>query len=96
MITIRLVEKAGKFAENKDVARSIRIGEILPALERNEDVVLDFEGVEAATQSFIHALISDVLRKHGDGVLDRMSFKSCNETVRKIIGIVVDYMQERG
>ena len=96
MITIRVVEKCGKFAENKDMARDIRTGEILPALERNEEVVLDFEGVEAATQSFIHALISDVLRRLGDGALDRMSFKSCNETVRKIIGIVVDYMQERG
>src|ERR1017187_6956544 len=93
MKTIRLFERAGAFAENKDVARDIRVQEILPALERHEDVVLDFQRVEAATQSFVHALISDAVRKHGGDVLDKMSFKSCNETVQKIISIVVDYMR---
>ena len=91
---IAIFERAGGFAENKDVARDIRISEIMPALEKKEDVVLDFERVEAATQSFIHALISDALRKYGNDALDRIAFKSCNDTVRKIINIVVDYMQE--
>jgi len=86
--------RAGAFAENKDAARDIRLSEIIPALERGEDVVLDFSGVDAATQSFIHALISDLMRKRGAAVLDRLEFKSCNDTVRKIIAIVVDYMQE--
>ncbi len=85
---------AGAFAENKDVARDLRLKQIIPALEKGEEIVLDFEGVEAATQSFVHALISDLLRKQGAGVLDRLEFKSCNETVKKIITIVVDYMQE--
>lgn len=85
---------AGAFAENKDTARGLRLNEIIPALERKEEVVLDFSGVDATTQSFIHALISDLLRKYGSDVLDRIEFKSCNETVRKIITIVVDYMQE--
>ena len=91
---ISIFEKAGAFAENKDVARDIRIQEIIPALGKNDEVILDFEKVGAATQSFIHALISDVLRRYGSGVLDHLSFKSCNETVKKIINIVVEYMQE--
>lgn len=94
MKQISLLDKAGVFAENKDVARDIRLREIIPALEKNEEVVLDFTGVEAATQSFVHALISDLLRKYGSPVLDRIAFKSCNETIQKIIGMVVDYMQE--
>jgi hypothetical protein len=85
---------AGPFAENKDKARGLRLNEIIPALERKEEVVLDFAGVDATTQSFIHALISDLLRKYGSDVLDRIEFKSCNDTVKKIITIVVDYMQE--
>jgi anti-sigma regulatory factor (Ser/Thr protein kinase) len=91
---IVIFDKAGEFAENKDIARDIRVREILPALEKNEDVTLDFQRVGAATQSFVHALISDVLRKYSDDALDRISFKSCNETVKQIISIVVDYMQE--
>ncbi|MCA9400568.1 MAG: STAS-like domain-containing protein, partial [Candidatus Omnitrophica bacterium] len=54
----------------------------------NEEIVLDFQGVEAATQSFVHALISEVLRQFGTDVLDRMSFKACAPEVRKIIEIV--------
>ena len=63
MREIKIFERAGGFAENKDVARELRITEILPALERNEEIILDFENVTAVTQSFIHALISDAIRK---------------------------------
>lgn len=92
---IAIFNRAGAFAENKDVARDIRTQEIIPTLEKKEEVILDFERVEAATQSFIHALISDILRKYGNDALDHLTFKSCNDTVKKIINIVVDYMQER-
>ena len=84
----------GKFAENKDVAKEIRINEIFPALEAEKNVTLDFEGVDSATQSFIHALISDVIRKKGINALDHIYFKNCNPTLQKIISIVTDYMQD--
>ena len=95
MKEIIIFEKAGKFAENKDVARDVREREIIPVLDKNEEITLNFEKVDAVTQSFIHALISDVLRKYGSEVLDRITFKSCNNTVKKIVNIVVDYMQDR-
>lgn len=91
---IKIREVAGEFAEDKDAARNIRLNQIEPSLNRKEEVVLDFEGVEGATQSFIHALISDLIRKHGSDVLDVLVFKHCNETIRKIISIVTEYMQE--
>jgi hypothetical protein len=94
MKQINIFEKAGSFAENKDIAKNIRINEIIPALDNHEEIVLDFGSVNAATQSFIHALISDLIRKYGNDVLENISFKSCNETIKKIIGIVVDYMQD--
>lgn len=94
MTSIKIYEKAGAFAENKDIARDLRVQEIMPALEKKEEVVLDFDRVDAVTQSFIHALISEALRKHGNGALDHLTFKSCNDTAKKIISIVVDYMQE--
>lgn len=91
---IKIVNLAGSFAENKDSAREIRLTKIIPALEKNEEIIIDFKGVDGATQSFIHALISDIIRKYGAEVLDKVSFKNCNETVRKIIGIVAEYTQE--
>lgn len=94
MKRIQIFERVSAFAENKDIAKEIRLREIIPALEKNEEVILDFDRVDAATQSFIHALISDLLRKYGSHVLDQITFKSCNTTIKKIINIVVDYMQE--
>ena len=82
------------FAENKDTAKALRLQEIIPALESGEEVILDFAEIEGATQSFIHALISDLFRKYSPTILDRLVFKNCNETVQKIITIVSDYMQE--
>lgn len=64
------------------------------ALKQSEEVTLDFEGVDTATQSFIHALLSDILRKYGVDALDRITFKSCSTTVKKMIEIVAEYMQE--
>ena len=94
MIHIKLFKQVGPFAENKDIAREIRLKKLIPALEKNQKIILDFENIDGATQSFIHALISDLMRKYGREVLDKIEFKSCNNTVKAIITIVVDYMQE--
>lgn len=94
MLEIEIIKHTGNFAENKDIARDIRIKKIIPALSIGEEVTLNFNEVESATQSFIHALISDLFRKYGNEILDKIYFKHCNETVQKIINIVVDYMQE--
>ncbi|MCK5039813.1 MAG: STAS-like domain-containing protein [Candidatus Aenigmarchaeota archaeon] len=94
MIKLKLLPIVGSFAENKDFARDIRLKKIIPALENNQEVTLDFEGIDSATQSFIHALISDLIRKYGMEVLDEIYFKNCNETIKKIINIVADYMQD--
>lgn len=94
MTQIKLFKEVGSFAENKDIARDIRLKKIIPILEKKKPVVLNFEKVDGATQSFIHALISDLIRKYGNEVLDKIQFKACNENIKGIITIVVDYMQE--
>ena len=39
---ILIYNSVGKFAENKDKARDIRVNEILPSLERGEEITLNF------------------------------------------------------
>ena len=96
-VTINILKTAGSFAENKDVAKSLRENQILPFLADKDTVItLDFEGVEDTTQSFIHALISEAIRKHGIDVLDRLLFRSCSDDVKNIVRIVTDYMQYDG
>jgi len=93
MKTIYIKQEAGIFAENKDIASEIRETIVLPTLRGNREVALDFEGVEGVTQSFVHATISEAIREFGSEVLEHIIFKNCNESVRSIIEIVVDYMQ---
>jgi hypothetical protein len=95
MITIKLKPTTGSFAENKDIAKNLRIKKINPALKKGDDVELDFYGIDSTTQSFIHSLISQLIRHYGADVLEKIHFKNCNDTVQKIIEIVTDYMQFR-
>lgn len=94
-IIIKIFEYAGKFAENKDVAQKIREDITTPNLEKKISIIYDYSSVESTTQSFTHALISEHIRKYGKNVMDRFFFKNCNDTVKKIIELVTEYMQRK-
>ncbi|MEI7749817.1 MAG: STAS-like domain-containing protein [Candidatus Moraniibacteriota bacterium] len=91
---IRILGYAGEFAENKDIAKSLRVERILPALARNQTVTIDFFGVSGTTQSFIHALISEPIRRYRDVALENLEYSHCSGSVREVIRTVYDYMQE--
>jgi hypothetical protein len=88
---IRLTGSQSGFAEDKAAAKELRIQKILPALERNEDVVLDFGQITYATQSYIHALIGEALKRFRDEALERLEFKNCSPQLQSLIELVVDY-----
>jgi hypothetical protein len=90
-LEIRIGEDVGGFAEDKDRARQLRVERVLPALENNEGVVLDFANVTHATQSFVHALVGEPLKIFGEALLDRVEFKNCSGQLRTVIELVVDY-----
>jgi beta-phosphoglucomutase-like phosphatase (HAD superfamily) len=94
MITVKIRDLTAEFAEDKDAAAQIREEQIRPALKRQETVVLDFSGVTLATQSFVHALISDILRTFGVSALEHLEFKKCVKGVRGIVETVVQYSLE--
>ena len=91
---IRMRKIVNDFAENKDIAKKLRIEKIMPVLSRGDEVILDFNGVSGATQSFVHALISDPIRKLKNIALDNLAYKNTNDDIREIISIVYRYMQE--
>lgn len=94
MEIVKIKEFTGEFAENKDIARDLRLKNLLPALETASSITFDFEGVQGATQSFIHALVSDALRKYPDTIYDSVFYKNANDDIQKIITIVYQYIQE--
>ena len=91
---IKIKEFVGDFAENKDIAKELRVNKIIPNLSINRCVVLDFSGVSGTTQSFIHALISEPIRQFKDDALDRIQYKNCSDMVKEVIKTVCEYMQE--
>lgn len=91
---IHIRELAGNFAENKDIARKLRIEHIMPALSQGHEVIIDFKDVQGVTQSFIHALISDPIREFKSTAFDKLSYSNTNSEIKEIISIVYRYMQE--
>lgn len=92
--TVALLPLVGTFAENKEVAKSIRISSIIPCLKKNEEIILDFDGITSATQSFIHALLSQPIRDFRDIAYDNICYDNTSDAVREAISIVYRYMQE--
>jgi len=91
---IKMIKYAGEFAENKDVAKKLRIEKIMPSLSKGNLIVIDFQGMSGATQSFIHALISDPIREYKDVAFNNLLYKHTSDDIKGIISIVYRYMQE--
>jgi hypothetical protein len=87
-------QRAGEFAENKDIAKEWREQIVLPTLAKNEEIEVDFTGVTGVTQSFVHALIAEAIRRYGEIAFDRLIFSNTNGMTREIITTVYHYMQE--
>ncbi len=89
LITVRI--EGGPFAEDKDYAKQVRLASIMPALDGGQGIVLDFSNIRFSTQSFIHALIGEAMKKYGEVALERIEFRHCSPQVKNLIELVVDY-----
>jgi len=83
------VISVGTFHEDVEKAAHIRDDTLIPAVTEGRLVVLDFGGARFVTQSFIHALLNDVLRIPGS--LLRLSFVNCTASTREAITMVAAY-----
>ncbi len=90
-LTITLDSGIDGFIDDKDTAKEIRVSKIMPALKRGNTVIIDFQHVRASTQSFVHALVGEVLSRFKEPVLKQIEFKNCSPQLRGLIEIVVDY-----
>ncbi|PYQ14170.1 MAG: hypothetical protein DMF80_13195 [Acidobacteria bacterium] len=83
------------FEEDVDKAATVRDSVVIPALEAGRLVVLDFSGLRAATQSFIHALMYRVFRD-GRNVEFVLSIAGADEASQEAIRAVAAYAQVKG
>ena len=92
--SIRVYDYAGDFGEDKDAARVIRQEKIIPAVEHDDAVLLDFSGMTGATQSFIQALVAEPIMRFRERAFDGLFYTGVNDQIAEIISIVYRYIQE--
>lgn len=91
---IKIADFCINFAEDKDIAKAIREDYLKKYVNSNEKVILNFNEIDSSTQSFIHALLSEIFQKYGESVLDLIEFKNCNMAVKSLIATVINYSLE--
>lgn len=87
------VVKVADFDGDNMAAMAIRDREILPRVRKAESVILDFAGVRAPAQSFVHALLAEAFSIPGS--LVRLSFHHCSATAKAVLRMVAAYASYR-
>lgn len=87
---LRLAEELGAHLADGPKAAAFRSEKIEPLLSQPGDIVLDFSEVRNANSSFTNALLSGLIEKHGEGVLEQLLFKGCSPTIKVLIESAID------
>lgn len=85
------------YADGPVSGQAFRERLLVPALERQESVEVDFDGVEGYGSSFLEEAFGGLIREHGfspAGLLDRLSFISTEDP--SIVDEVKAYIAEAG
>lgn len=90
-----LIVNVKAFEENVEEAARVRDVEILPSMGAGTMVVIDFEGVRFATQSFVHALMYKVIRD-GQQIGSTLSIANCSRSTREAVMAVAAYAKVGG
>jgi hypothetical protein len=88
------VVRIKEFEENVDRAAEVRESVIIPAIEKEQLVILDFSGISFATQSFVHACMYRVLRDFPSSAYT-LSLNGASKATKEAIRSVAAYARSR-
>lgn len=86
---IHIKNYSGSFCGDGDKASLILNTQIDPIIDRDDEVVLDFEGVRNLNSSFTNALIANLVIRNSPDVLEKVYFKNCNKKVKTFVEMAV-------
>ena len=84
-------DRFGTFLADGSQALSILREELLPNIERNNEVIFDMEGVENMTDSFANALIANAVKINEVAFFKYVKFFKCSNTMKTLIKIAIDF-----
>jgi hypothetical protein len=89
-INLQLAVDFGTLLADGTRAAEYREGRIDPYVDICSEIILDFSGIRSANSSFINALVSGAVERHGAKVLDILNFKGCNPVLRVLVESAID------
>lgn len=80
----------GPYAENKQEAISFRDGRLLPAIEQEKSILIDFRGVVSAPHSFLSALLATPIKRLGMQAYKKIKVVNSEPEIRETIDYILD------
>jgi len=80
----------GRFADDKESAIRYRDRHLLPAVDTGKSFVIDFDGVDSSTHSFLNALLASPIKRMGLRAYKRIRVVNATKDIRETIDYVLD------
>jgi STAS-like domain of unknown function (DUF4325) len=80
----------GSYAEDKEHAKKIRDKYILPAINEDKMLTLDFEGVILATHSLLNAMLATPISRLGLSAYKKIKVINAVPEIREMIDFIFD------
>lgn len=80
----------GKYAEDKELAKKNRDKYILPALEENKTLTIDFEEIVSAPHSLLNAMLATPIERLGLAAYKKIKIINAAPEIRETLDFIFD------
>ncbi|WP_320055590.1 STAS-like domain-containing protein [Desulfuromonas thiophila] len=85
MTLIFKMSEFGTFLGDSTKAISFFRSSVRPAIEKNETIEFDFNGVRSMNSSFSNALFANIYGIYGDAAISKIKYRNCNELTKLLV-----------
>ncbi|MDP0492032.1 MAG: STAS-like domain-containing protein [Verrucomicrobiota bacterium JB023] len=94
-LTLRLKDTFGPFLGDGAEGNEFRCQKIEPFWDSYERIILDFEGVDSMTHSFVNAFVGNLVEAHPRDFREKLVFKNCSPLVKTFIKGALSFAKTR-
>lgn len=84
-LKLQLFSEFGSFAANGTIGNEFRVSKIEPFWQTHDKIILDFQGIHSMTDSFVNALVGNLVEAHPEDFKEKLKFQNCSPLVRSFI-----------
>jgi len=84
---MRIKDEIGEFCAEGRIGLEFMNKRVIPLLDAQENIIMDFDGVRSMNSSFANALFANLAKIYGEKIVNRLVFKNIRDNVKsEIIG----------